>query len=166
MRCFGHVEYKAMSNSNNATGWCHLLNYGTSHSTQNRSFWRRSKSQSLGLVCKKTKPNTTKAHIYQSKCTTTQNYHKKLTRGLVASYDIRPGNVDGLFCYWHFINLSFAYLLRHLSTYLQPQTHRRRMMVSCLNNKTVRMHWNGLCNFHLLAPIIWKHDVIHKTGST
>jgi len=39
----------------------------------------------------KTKPNTTKAHIYQSKqmyYTTTQNKRKKLKPGLVASYDI------------------------------------------------------------------------------
>jgi len=38
-----------------------------SHSTQNRLFWRRSSSQSLGLVWKKTKPNTTKANIHQAK---------------------------------------------------------------------------------------------------
>jgi len=33
----------------------------------------------------------------QKKCTTTQNKHKKLKPGLVASYDIRPGNGEGLF---------------------------------------------------------------------
>jgi len=33
----------------------------------------------------------------QKKCTTTQNKHKKLKPGLVASYDIRPGNREGLF---------------------------------------------------------------------
>jgi len=37
-----------------------------SHLTQNNSFRRHSPSQSLGLVWK-TKPNTTKAHIHQSK---------------------------------------------------------------------------------------------------
>jgi len=43
----------------------------TSHSTQNRSFRRRSPSQSLGLVWKN--PNTSKLHIHnQKKCTTTQ----------------------------------------------------------------------------------------------
>jgi len=31
------------------------------------------------------------------KCTTTQNKHKKLKPGLVAFYDIRPGNGAGLF---------------------------------------------------------------------
>ena len=37
-----------------------------SHSTQNMSFWTRSPSQSLGLVWK-TEPDTTKAHIHQTK---------------------------------------------------------------------------------------------------
>jgi len=44
----------------------------------------------------KTKPNTTKAHIHQSKemhC----NTKKKLKPGLVASYDIQPGNGARLF---------------------------------------------------------------------
>jgi len=48
---------------------------------------------------KKTKPNTTKARIRQSKETycMTQNKHKKLKSGLVAFYDIRPGHGAGLF---------------------------------------------------------------------
>jgi len=33
----------------------------------------------------------------QQKCTTKQNKHRKLKPGLVASYDIRPGNGEGLF---------------------------------------------------------------------
>jgi len=36
--------------------------------------------------------------------------------GLVASYDIWPGNGEGLFWFRHFINLSLTYLLRHLPT--------------------------------------------------
>jgi len=68
----------------------------------------------------KTKPNTTKAHIYQSK-ETTKNNRKKLKPGLVASYDIWPGNAQGLFWFRRFINLSLAYLLRHLPTYFQPR---------------------------------------------
>jgi len=48
---------------------------------------------------------------------------KKLQPGLVASYDIRPGNGEGLFWFRYFINLSLTYLLRHLPTYLQPRTH-------------------------------------------
>jgi len=50
---------------------------------------------------------------------------KKLKPGLVAFYDIRPGNGEGLFWFWHFINLSLTYLLRHLPTYLQPRIHMR-----------------------------------------
>jgi len=48
---------------------------------------------------------------------------KKLNPGLVASYDIWPGNGEGLFWFWCFINLSLTYLLRHLLTYLQSRTH-------------------------------------------
>jgi len=33
---------------------------------------------------------------------------KKLKPGLVASYDIRPGNGEGLFLFQHFINLSLT----------------------------------------------------------
>ena len=66
-----------------------------SHSTQNTSFRRRFLKPVSGLGMEKTKPNTTKAHIHQSKemhCNT-----KKLKPGLVASYDIQPGNGAGLF---------------------------------------------------------------------
>jgi len=48
---------------------------------------------------------------YQKECTTTQNKHNKLKPSLVMSYDIRPGNEDGLFLFWHFINMSLTYLL-------------------------------------------------------
>jgi len=47
----------------------------------------------------------------QKKCTATQNKHKKLKPALVASYDIRPGNGEGLFWFWRFINLSLTNLL-------------------------------------------------------
>jgi len=47
----------------------------------------------------------------------TQNKHKKLKPGLVASYDIRPGNREGLFLFWCFRNLSFTYSPRHMPTY-------------------------------------------------
>ena len=43
--------------------------------------------------------------------------NKKLKPGFVAFYDIQPGNRDGLLWFWHFINLSLTYLLRHLPTY-------------------------------------------------
>jgi len=62
------------------------------------------------------------AFINQKKCTTKK--HKKLQPGLVASYNIRPENGQGLFLFWRFINLSLTYLFRHLRTYLQPWTHK------------------------------------------
>jgi len=67
----------------------------TSHSTQNRSFPKRFHKPSSWLGMKKTKPNTTKASIHQSK----ELYYntKKLMPGLVAFYDIQPGNAAGLF---------------------------------------------------------------------
>jgi len=49
----------------------------------------------------KAKSNITKAHNHQAKET-----QKKLNPGLVASYDIRPGNGEGLFWFQCFINLS------------------------------------------------------------
>ena len=36
----------------------------------------------------------------------------------VTSYDIRPGNTEGLLLFRHFINLSLTYLLRNLLTHL------------------------------------------------
>jgi len=42
------------------------------------------------------KPNTTKAHIHQSKNIQQKINTKKLNPGLVASYNIRPGNEEGL----------------------------------------------------------------------
>jgi len=56
------------------------------------------------------------------KNTITQYKHKKLKPGLVASYDIWPGNGDGLSLFWRFINSSLTFLLTHLPTYLQPRT--------------------------------------------
>jgi len=42
----------------------------------------------------------------QNECTTTQNKHtKKLKPRLVTSYDIWPGNREGLFLFRHFINV-------------------------------------------------------------
>jgi len=63
----------------------------------------------------------------QKKCTTTQNKHKKLKPGLVASYDIRPGNGEGLFWFQRFINMSLTYLVRHLLT--AQDTHRTSVTV-------------------------------------
>jgi len=64
------------------------------------------------------KTNTTKAHIHQSKQnTTTQNKHEKLKPGLVTSYDIQPGIVEGLFLFCRFRNLSLTYLDAYPLTY-------------------------------------------------
>jgi len=46
--------------------------------------------------------------------------HKKLKLDLVASFDLWPGNGEGLFLFRRFINLSLTYLHIHLPTYLQP----------------------------------------------
>jgi len=44
------------------------------------------------------------AFTNQNKCTRTQNKHKrKLKLGLIASYDIQPGNGEGLCWFWRFI---------------------------------------------------------------
>ena len=48
------------------------------------------------------------AFTNEKKCTTTQNKHKRLKPGLVVSYNIQPGNGEGLFLFWHFINLLTA----------------------------------------------------------
>jgi len=58
-----------------------------------------SPSQSLGLLWKKTKPSTTTARIHQSKeiYYKTKYTQKKLKPGLVAFYEIWPGNGAGLF---------------------------------------------------------------------
>jgi len=53
----------------------------------------------------------------QKKCITTQNKHKKLKPGLVASYHIRPGNGEGLFWFRRFIKLSLTYLDTYPLTY-------------------------------------------------
>jgi len=42
---------------------------------------------------------------------------KKLKPGLVASYDLWPGNGEGLFWFWCFVNLSITYIDTYLLTY-------------------------------------------------
>jgi len=67
------------------------------------------------------------------------NTQKKLQPGLVASYDIWPGNGEGLFLFWHFINLSLTYL-RHLPTYLQPENPHRALRSKYADAYTVHMY--------------------------
>jgi len=45
---------------------------------------------------------------------------KKLKPGIVASYDIHPGNGEGLFLFWCFINLPLTYLDTYPLTALDP----------------------------------------------
>ena len=94
----------------------------------------------------RTNPDTTKAHIHQSKemyCNT--KYTQKLKPGFVASYYIRPGNGVGLFWFWRFINLSFTYLLGHLVSYLQPQTYTRlSISIKLRYSRTVSRHTGRL----------------------
>jgi len=79
--------------------WLRLIDCGfMSHSTQNASFRRRFPSQSLGLVWEKLNLTQQKhAFTNQKKCTTTQNKYKKPNLGLIAFYDMRPGNGADLF---------------------------------------------------------------------
>jgi len=56
-----------------------------------------------------------------------QGGHKKLKPGLVASYDIWPGNGECLFWFWCFINLWLTYLDTYPLTY-SPGTHTGPMM--------------------------------------
>jgi len=89
-----------------------------SHLTQNRSFRRRSPPQANLLACYgKTKPNTTKALIQQSK---EMYYDTKKTKARFSRLLRHP--------YWKrrwpILVLAFhkfvTYWLRHLPTYLQP----------------------------------------------
>ena len=100
----------------------------------------------------KTKPNTTKdTFTNQKKCTTstTQNKHRKLKSGLVASCDIRPENGEDLFFYRRFINLSLTYLLRYLLTYLQPRDQHRDGVYSQLN------FWWPIVMFRIIPHKYW-----------
>ena len=60
---------------------------------------------------------TNEKNVLQHKINT-----KKLKPGLVTSYDIRPGNGEGLFGFQHFINLSLTYLDIYPLTH-GPRTH-------------------------------------------
>jgi len=91
-----------------STDWVKAL-HPTRHKTGH--FWDVPQANLLAW-CGKTKPDTTKEHIHQY--VLQHKINKK--PGLVASYDIRPGNGHGLFCFQWFIKLSLTYLLRQLPT--------------------------------------------------
>jgi len=73
-----------------------------------------------------------------------QKINKKLKPGLVVSYNIWPGNREGLFWFRCFINLSFSYLLRHLLTYLQPRDPHgaeKQPFKQCLVRQHQTVNW-------------------------
>jgi len=61
--------------------------------------------EKLNLKHNKSTHSPIKRNILQYKINT-----KKLKPGLVASYNIPPGNGEGLFWFRHFINMSLTYL--------------------------------------------------------
>jgi len=69
-----------------------------------------------------------KTNILQHKI----NIKKKQKPGLVASYDIRPGNRESLLLFRHFINLSLTYLLKTL-TYSPGPTGAGKPATESLN---------------------------------
>jgi len=72
---------------------------------------------------------------------------KKLKPGLVVSYDIQPGNRDGLFWFRHFVNLSL-YFLRFTLTHTGP---------SHLWQELIR-RWDSECELF--------YDIVHVEAST
>jgi len=105
----------------------------------------------------KTKNNTTKAHIHQSRnCTTTQNKHRKLKPSLVASSDILTGSRVG-FWFQRFINL----LLTYLPTYLQPRTHMG--LPDSTNSRTSAIHRRNKTRWLLTSAISKWHPRSHYT---
>jgi len=59
----------------------------------------------------------------------TQKTKTRFSLTLVVSYDIQPGNREGLLWFWCFINLTFTYLVRHVPTY-SPGTHMGQLTES------------------------------------
>jgi len=85
---------------------------------KNRWFRRRSPRQSLGLEWRK-QNRIQQKHTFTNQRSVLQHKinTKKLKPALVASYDIQPGNGDGLFRFRRFINLSLAYLRTYTLNY-------------------------------------------------
>ena len=98
----------------------------------------------------------------QNKCTTTQNKHKKLKPGLVASYNIWPGNAEGLFWFWHFINKFVTYLLRHPLTHsLEPTRGVLTMSSSIHRTGSGRVLEVSLtADKEMMRPLRWLESVL------
>ena len=63
--------------------------------------------------------------------TVLQTVAQKLKPGLLASYDIRPGNGEGLVLFRRFINLSLTYLETYPLTY-SPGTHMGQVVLTVI----------------------------------
>jgi len=98
------------------------------------------------------------AFTNQNKCITTQyKYKNKLKPDLVASYDIRPGNRDGVFWLRCFTNLSLTYLLRHPLTYSLGPTRGCTICRHCLAVTVTE------CGIIFDTYNIYKHNAV-ETG--
>jgi len=124
------------------------LSYGfTSHSTQNRSFQR----------CFPPWLGTEKLNLTQQKHTFTNQrnvlqhkINKKLKPGLVASYDIWPGNGEGLFLFRHFLNLSLTYFDTYPLTAPGP-TQGMEIGGTVLDGSGTMRHYRQLYVIHIVA---------------
>ena len=113
----------------------------TSHPTQNRSFRRRSSQPISWLSTEKVKQTQQSKHASITKYTKHKIYPKKLMLDLVASYDLTPGNGQGLFWFRSFVKSNtFAYLglcfkpkrlvNDHISSIFPPVTWIRPMTLT------------------------------------
>ena len=145
---------------------------------KNRSSWRRSSQPISWLATKKLKQTQQKQTCIRNNIKLTP----KLKPGLVASYDIRPGNGEDLFWLQRFINVSLTYLPEHLPTAPGPtrgtdesdavigckmwQTpFHNNTAVSCQSTETVvsvhlpALHWQMNCQVfssrNMLAQRPW-----------
>jgi len=85
--------------------------------THNRSF-RGQYSQAIN--CTGTDNIKITISLTQKYKDTKYQKHRKVKPGLIASYDIWPGNGEGLFLFWHLINVTYLHTYT-LTTYSQPQ---------------------------------------------
>ena len=113
----------------------------TPYSTQNRSFRRRPSQPISWLSTEKWKQTQQKQTCIRNKIYySIKLIPKKLKPGLVDSYNIRPGNGEGLFWFWRFINL-------YASTFCSETS----MELSNLSAETVKWHVGSI---HRVFP--WK----------
>jgi len=81
-------------------------------------------------------------HKIPKKHKITQNKHnKKLKPASVASYDIRPGNKEGLFLFQRFVNLSLTYLYTYTLTAIGLVNFGKDLWKSKSGMKKVQELW-------------------------